>query len=183
MIASTQTNHPIAAISSGLTRSQALEDACAHLKKSGLRVTQPRVAILKALIEHVGPVSIEQIHNGLSDSACDLVTVYRCLAAFENIGIVRRSFFHNGTSLYQLERQGASDYHIISKADKSIQPLPEAAAAELAATIEKIENDLRAQGYTEIAHSVEFFANHRNKATSAAPAITRSANVEIPSIG
>lgn len=169
MIASTQTNHPIASIRSGSSQPQTLEEACVHLKKSGLRVTQPRIAIFKALISQTGPASIEQIHQALDNSACDLVTVYRCLAAFENIGIVRRSFFHNGTSLYKLERPGSADYHIIHKADKSIRPLPENAAAELASTINKIENELRAQGYAEVSHSVEFFVN----GSAQAPATTR----------
>ena len=47
MIASTQTNHPLV---SGKTEAQTpINVACAHLKKAGLRITQPRIAILTAL--------------------------------------------------------------------------------------------------------------------------------------
>lgn len=180
MIASTQTNHPLAALSASMSRNQRLDEACSRLKDSGLRVTQPRVAILKELISQTGPVSIEQIHQNLSDAACDLVTVYRCLAAFENIGLVRRSFFHNGTSLYQLERAGAHDYHVINKADHTIEPLPMELAGQLAETIAKIEDSLRERGYADVAHSVEFFTSARPQSTDASPAESRALNVEVP---
>lgn len=165
MIASTQTNHPLATITAVPSGSQALEEACAQLKKAGLRVTQPRIAILKALIGQIGPISIEQLHHSLSNSSCDLVTVYRCLAAFEEIGIVRRSFFHNGTSLYQIERAGGIDYHIINKADHSIRSLPAEATAMLSETLSKIEAHLRGLGYADVSHSVEFFASSAQEGT------------------
>lgn len=165
MIASTQTNHPLATITAVPSGSQALEEACAQLKKAGLRVTQPRIAILKALIGQIGPISIEQLHHSLSNTSCDLVTVYRCLAAFEEIGMVRRSFFHNGTSLYQLERAGGAGYHVINKADHSIRPLPAEAAAMLSETLSKIETHLSGLGYGDISHSVEFFASNAQSDT------------------
>ncbi len=160
MIASTQTNHPLAHVGTQtIGRDAPLEIACARLKSAGLRITQPRVAILKTLIEHAGPASIEQIHQGLNTNACDLVTVYRCLAAFENIGIVRRSFHHSGTSLYQIDRGDSTDYHLICKADNSIRPLSENAVARLTETVRRVEAELRAQGFTNVSHSVEFFAD------------------------
>jgi len=51
------------------------------------------VAIIEALIRREHPVSIEQLHHDLANDACDLVTVYRCLAVFEELGLVRRCFF------------------------------------------------------------------------------------------
>lgn len=183
MIASTQTNHPLATISAGLSRAQRLDEACLRLKQASLRVTQPRVAILKALIAQPHPVSIEQIHQSLSDSACDLVTVYRCLAAFESIGLVRRSFLHNGTSLYQIHSSGSSGYHIINKSDRGIEPLPAELARELSGTIRRIENELRAQGYTDVSHSVEFFTGGVQEHSLDAAAQRASANVGIPAQG
>ncbi|MFH1498287.1 MAG: transcriptional repressor [Verrucomicrobiota bacterium] len=186
MIASTQTNHPLAAVSSGVNRTQRLDEACNRLKQASLRVTQPRVAILKAMIAQPRPVSIEQIHQSLSDSACDLVTVYRCLAAFEAIGLVRRSFFHNGTSLYQIQSAGTTGYHIINKSDRDIEPLPEELAQELSGTIRRIEDELRAKGYTDVSHSVEFFTGDAKKQPPASvePVAQRAAtNVEIPAQG
>ena len=59
---------------------------------AGMRVTKPRVALVETLMKLDGPVSIERIHQQVGIKSCDLVTIYRCLAAFENLGLVRRSY-------------------------------------------------------------------------------------------
>jgi Fur family ferric uptake transcriptional regulator len=170
MIASTQTNHPLASVKTPVKTVSPLDVACARLKSAGLRITQPRIAILEALIKRSLPASIEQIHNDLPGTACDLVTVYRCLAAFEELGLVRRCFFHNGTSLYQINLGNEATYHVVNKADNSVEALDAETVAELRATLKKIEDKLRARGYTDVTHMVEFFgtpASSTNRAASA----------------
>jgi Fur family transcriptional regulator, ferric uptake regulator len=158
MIASTQTNHPLASIGQTDRGDQSLEQAFAQLRNAGLRITQPRVAILTALMKRDQPSSIEQIHGDLAEGSCDLVTVYRCLAAFEEIGLVRRSFFHNGTSLYEISSDGVARYHIVSKKTRDVRTLDAESTEELRKTVEKIEAKLCSLGYTGIGHVVEFFA-------------------------
>lgn len=159
MIASTQTNHPLASVKTGAKPQAAIDVACARLKSAGLRITQPRVAILEALIKRSSPASIEQIHTDLADSACDLVTVYRCLAAFQEVGLVRLCYFHNGTSLYQIALDGeAAPYHIVSKDSSEVEELDPQNSTELRTLIQRIEETLRARGYTDVSHLVEFFA-------------------------
>ena len=86
MIASTQTNAPLSGVQQrdGGPESP-LELATARLKAAGLRVTQPRVAILTALAAHERPATIEQIHSAIGLEACDLLTVYRCVVAFQKM--------------------------------------------------------------------------------------------------
>lgn len=158
MIASTQTNHPLAASGETLDPHSRVETACARLREAGLRITQPRIAILGVLIARGQPLSIEQIHNDLRNRSCDLVTVYRCLAAFEEIGLVRRSFFHNGTSLYQLSDRKDTVYHVVSKDGSDIRSLDAETSARLAAAIKQVEEQLKAEGYSEVSHLLEFFA-------------------------
>lgn len=158
MIASTQTNHPLAHIKKEPLPAQSLDQACNRLRTAGLRITQPRIAILKVLTARNTPTSIEQLHSDLADGSCDLVTVYRCLAAFEEIGLVRRSFFHNGTSLYQLSLGETAHYHVVSKNTGSVDQIDQESAAELRDTVARIEARLRAKGYTDVTHVVEFFA-------------------------
>lgn len=165
MIASTQTNHPLAPTKKEQAPENTLDLACGRLRGAGLRITQPRIAILKALAARSHPTSIENIHADLADGSCDLVTVYRCLAAFEEIGIVRRSFFHNGTSLYQLNLADTTHYHVVSKNTGSVEEIDPESAQELRDTVTRIEARLRAKGYADITHVVEFFAT--------APAATR----------
>lgn len=158
MIASTQTNHPLASVKTGAKPQAAIDVACARLKAAGLRITQPRVAILEALIKRSAPASIEQIHGDLTDSACDLVTVYRCLAAFQEVGLVRLCYFHNGTSLYQINLDNESPYHVVSKDTNEIEELDAESAAEIRSVVQRIEESLKARGYTDVSHMVEFFA-------------------------
>lgn len=159
MISSTQTNHPLTNYSaSSQTVGGALEQACSRLKSAGLRITQPRIAILNALINRTQPATIEQLHLDLKDSSCDLVTVYRCLAAFEELGLVRRCFFHNGTSLYQIQLNNDPVYHVVSKEGEVIETLSPALATELSAVITKIEAELKARGFNDVSHMAAFFA-------------------------
>lgn len=158
MIASTQTNHPLAGVKGADGSVNPLDSACNRLRGAGLRITQPRIAILSALINRGQPTSIEQIHGDLADGSCDLVTVYRCLAAFEEIGLVRRSFFHNGTSLYQISLGETANYHVVTKNTNTVEEIDSESAAELRATVARIEERLRARGYSDVSHVVEFFA-------------------------
>jgi len=162
MIASTQTNHPMAISQNGQKTQTSIEQACACLKNAGLRITQPRISILTSLINRSVPARIEQIHGDLPPDTCDLVTVYRCLATFQKIGLVRLSYFHNGASAYQitLNTDEAAPYHVISKEDNEVQELDAESAAELRAVISKIEERLRANGKSNVSHIVEFFVEN-----------------------
>jgi len=158
MIASTQTNHPLGHGGDTADSQSRVETACARLREAGLRITQPRIAILSVLIASGQPMSIEQIHGELRTRSCDLVTVYRCLAAFEEIGLVRRSFFHNGTSLYQLSDHKEAAYHIVTKETHEVRALDAAISARLASAIKEVEEQLKIEGYTDVSHLLEFFA-------------------------
>lgn len=157
MIASTQTNHPLVGRSSSANEKEILDAACNALRDVGLRVTQPRVAILKSLIGTEEPMSIEQLHASGEPDACDLVTVYRCLAAFEEAGLVQRSFLQNGTSLFQLITHQGPRYNLICKESGKIVPLPEKAHAALREAVSKAERELAALGVKDVSHVVEFF--------------------------
>lgn len=139
-----------------------------------MRITQPRIAILTAIINRGQPTSIEQIHDELAAGSCDLVTVYRCLGAFERIGIVRRSFFHNGTSLYDVNLDETNRYHVVCKESNRVDPIAPALTDELRRSINQIEESLRAAGYNDVSHVVEFFG----VAPQSIPA--RASNVAIP---
>jgi Fur family ferric uptake transcriptional regulator len=157
MIASTQTNSPLEDGSSPSAKQSPLNIACARLKAAGLRITQPRIAILAALAKRGQPTTIEQIHADLDAGSCDLVTVYRCLSAFEDIGLVRRSFFHNGTSLYALSLGESHPYHVICKDTNRVQEIDPQTTAELRKNVMQIEEILKARGYNNVTHVVEFF--------------------------
>ena len=165
MITNIQTNHPVIdSINLSPSLEQSLGQACARLKAAGLRITLPRVAILTTLFRQNQPVTIEHIHDNLNDRSCDLVTVYRCLAAFEELNLVRRSYFHNGTSLYQIQLGTEPVYHVVGKTDNAVTTLPDDLTSELRAVIQKIERELTSRGYTGVSHMAEFFVTAKGVA-------------------
>jgi len=150
MISATQSNHPLAAVASSVPPDSALDEARSRIRQARMRITKPRLAIIESLQRHEGPVSIERIHQELGAKVCDLVTVYRCLAAFEQLGMVRRSYLHNGTCLYELTLGTPRHYHIICKgcgATDRVDYFP----------VEGVERMLQERGYTQVSHVVEFF--------------------------
>jgi Fur family ferric uptake transcriptional regulator len=150
MIASSPSNHPLGGFSELSRARSPLDLACARLKSAGLRITQPRVAILEALIRRDRPVSIEQLHHDLANDACDLVTVYRCLAVFEDLGLVRRCFFHNGTGLYEINLNDSRHHHIVCRKCGKVERID-------ASFTEDTERMLRERGYEQVTNLVEFF--------------------------
>jgi Fur family ferric uptake transcriptional regulator len=138
-------------------RTASMEVACARLKSAGLRVTQPRLAILSALVRRGLPATIEQIHGELGGTRCDLVTVYRCMSAFEGIGLVRRTFSPGGTGVYAIDLGGAPRYHVLCRRTQRMAELEAASAGDLTRALERAENSLREMGYTDVRHVVEFF--------------------------
>lgn len=150
MIASTQSNHPLSSVKDFGRTTNPLDLACARLKTAGLRITQPRIAILEVLIQRSSPASIEQIHNNLTSDSCDLVTVYRCLAVFEELGLVRRCFFHNGASLYEINLNDSPHYHVVCRSCGKVERI------DISIT-DSVERMLRERGYEQVTHMVEFF--------------------------
>src|SRR5688500_1768129 len=171
MIATTQTNHPLSGNGKSSRVPSAIELATSKLKSAGLRITQPRLAILAALSKRDHPTSIEQLHEDVGVANCDLVTVYRCMAAFEEIGLVRRAFFHNGTALYEINLGQPTRYHVVCKATNRVDELDAATSDELRRAIESVQEKLRARGYADVGHIVEFFGVAPQNARTAAPAM------------
>lgn len=172
MIAATHSNHPLAGVHAPKTVDP-LTDALARIRKAGMRVTKPRVALIESLARRQAPVPIETLHHELTVQKCDLVTVYRCLSAFEKIGIVRRSFRHNGTSMYELVlSQQPKHYHIVCKACGATEPVDYF-------PIEGVERVLRERGFSELTHLVEFFGIC--PACQQAAAANRVAGTALPS--
>jgi Fur family ferric uptake transcriptional regulator len=140
-------------------RSFTLELLVARLKSSGLRVTGPRIAILEALSTCSQPATIEQLFLKAGNSTCDLVTIYRSMAAFERAGVVYRSgFSERGAVLYNADIGERRRYPVIRKGSEIIEELDSESSAELQATIDKIKTRLQSRGYDRLQHIVEFFA-------------------------
>ena len=85
------------------------------LKNTGLKATVPRLKILelfqKSGLRHM---SAEDVYRLVLDERADigLATIYRVLMQFEQAGILSRSQFEGGKSVYELN-QGQHHDHLV----------------------------------------------------------------------
>jgi Fur family ferric uptake transcriptional regulator len=157
MITPVHTNSPFVAVEPGGGADR--EALVAKLRLSGLRVTAPRVALLHALSGAGQPLTIDQLFSRTGDQTCDLVTIYRTMAAFERSGVVyRNGFSARGAVLFSIDRGGDRKYPLLCKGAAVAEELDDESSRELRDTIDRIKDRLRARGYGELYHSVEFFA-------------------------
>jgi len=174
MISATQSNHPLASVAGRESELAALNQAQTRIRTAGMRVTKPRVALIEVLLRQNGPVSIERIHQEVGIRSCDLVTIYRCLAAFESLGLVRRSYLHNGTCLYEQTISTDRRYHVVCKRCGRTEPAEYTLPAG-------VEQALVNKGYVQVSHVVEFFglcpacqqAEKAGARSATAPAVPR----------
>lgn len=84
-----------------------------ELRKAGLKVTLPRVKILK-ILESADPhhMSAEDVYRKLVQMEEDigLATVYRVLTQFEAAGLVKRHNFEGGHAIFEIDQREHHDH-------------------------------------------------------------------------
>jgi Fur family ferric uptake transcriptional regulator len=131
-------------------RDSHLQKALAVLEKASLRQTQPRVALLKTLISEHGPFSVDELRLLPGVKSLDRVTIYRCLTAFEELGLVRRCEFGDGASRYEYSPGSHHHHHVVCKKCRKMENLDQCVP-------ESMLKIVRSMGYEQISHSLEFF--------------------------
>ncbi|MGB7448748.1 MAG: Fur family transcriptional regulator [Ornithinimicrobium sp.] len=83
------------------------QDWTAALRHAGLRMTEPRRRLLRAL-EHFGHATPEMLVAHLAEQSSSLPasTIYRNLEALARAGLVRHSHMHAGAPAYHLPTHG-----------------------------------------------------------------------------
>jgi len=129
-------------------------DAEDALRNAGLKVTKPRLAILDLLASEHGPFTPDEIHVRVTQSkaagACDLVTIYRCLAKFEGLSLINRCDFGDGTVRYELGGKDHHHHHIICRICKRVDSLPDCPVEDKSIKMPKT-------GFRNVSHRLEFF--------------------------
>lgn len=93
------------------------------LKKSGLKVTTPRLKILSILEQDkTGHLKAEDIFSKLKDDNQDvsLATVYRVLISFEEVGLIKKHNFSDGSAVFEIN-QGEHHDHLVCNECGSIE--------------------------------------------------------------
>ena len=86
-----------------------------ELKSSGLKATLPRIKILEVFQRStVRHLTAEDVYKALLTEGADigLATVYRVLMQFEQAGILARSHFESGKSVFELN-EGQHHDHLV----------------------------------------------------------------------
>lgn len=90
-------------------------DEFEHLQRVGLKATLPRMRVLEIMRASTQRhLSAEDVYKRLLDERADigLATVYRVLAQLEQAGILARSTFDSGRSVFEID-EGAHHDHLI----------------------------------------------------------------------
>ena len=89
-----------------------LDSAVDYMRERGLRVSAARRLVVEALLAADGPMSAEQIAEGIGGRvpSSDIASVYRNLQAFEEIGLVRHVHLGHGPGLHALAVAGEREY-------------------------------------------------------------------------
>ena len=84
-----------------------------YIKKAGLKITAPRIHILKVLetnkLKHMSAEDIyQQLYN--QNVYISLATIYRVLTQFESAGLILKHNFESGHSIFELNRGKHHDH-------------------------------------------------------------------------
>lgn len=129
------------------------------IKEAGLKVTQPRVQILKifetSTQKHFSAEEIFQLLRD-DDSRVGLATIYRVLTQFESAGLVIRHNFEGGQAVFELNQGEHHDHIVDMKSGKIIEFHDE--------IIEKRQIEIaKEHGYKLIDHSLILYAEPVDK--------------------
>ena len=134
----------------------ALNSSLENLKGAGYKITEPRRSLLEAISASPGPFSADDLFKrfGRKKERLDLVTVYRSLATFVEVGILGKVELGDGILRYELrDPRGKHHHHFVCTGCRKVEPLDSCEHAE----IEAQERRLGAKGYAKLSHRLEFF--------------------------
>lgn len=120
------------------------------LEKAKLRITRPRLEVLKALIKDHGPFSVEELHKRLKRKNVDLATVYRCVDVFQEAGITVAVNFRDGVARYEFHSDEHHHHHLICLCCHRSETVDKCTAGEMDADAEK-------KGFARVFHALELF--------------------------
>ena len=125
------------------------------LKNTGLKATVPRLKILE-LFQKSGQrhMSAEDVYRFALEERADIVlaTIYRVLMQFEQAGILSRSQFEGGKSVYELN-QGQHHDHLVCLDCGRVEEFYDA-------SIEQRQHDIaHAKGFEIADHALSLYAH------------------------
>jgi Fur family transcriptional regulator, ferric uptake regulator len=130
-----------------------LVDLTDRLRRQSRKITGPRQAILELLRNQAHPLSIREIFAGLPTGISDLATIYRSMHLLEQMRMVKRFDFGDGSARFELVPEGEDGHHhhLVCTHCSVVLEIGECFP-------ECIEENLaKTSGFKGITHRLEFF--------------------------
>lgn len=119
------------------------------LKKSGLKATPGRLALLDTFADQHKPLNADQLAECTKD--IDLATIYRTIITFEKKGIIKRIDLRKGSLYYELAVD--HHHHIVCRDCGFIEDISECVLDRVAQKLSQ-----KSKKFTRIDdHALEFF--------------------------
>lgn len=136
-----------------LKKGQALSVLTGRLRRRSRKITRPRQAILEILRQHPHPLTNREILAAMPKGRCDLATVYRSMHLLEEMGMVKRFDFGDGTARFELVHEGddGHHHHLICTRCAGVVEIDECFLREIEARI------AAQNGFKFVTHKLEFF--------------------------
>jgi Fur family ferric uptake transcriptional regulator len=124
-----------------------------RLRRQARKITGPRAAILEILRQHPHPFTNKEIFAALPRGRCDLATIYRAMHLLEELGMVKRFDFGDGTARFELVGEGddGHHHHLVCTRCAEVVEIGECFPREIETRI------AAANGFTSVTHKLEFF--------------------------
>jgi Fur family transcriptional regulator, ferric uptake regulator len=81
-----------------------------ELKEKGYRLTNQRLAVLKAAMEMPGHFTAEELHSGLDRSDIGIATVYRTVQLLLEMGYLKQAHLPGGSAVYEYGEDGGHSH-------------------------------------------------------------------------
>lgn len=123
-----------------------------RLREKHFKITSPRLAVLKLLSSQTKPISIKEAHNYVKHDGCDLATIYRLFKLLEDLKLIQRVDFGDGSARFELVSHDSEHYHhIVCTKCTAVMKIEECVVKDLHAAIEN------QSGFKSVTHRLEFF--------------------------
>lgn len=135
------------------SRPQELSALKNRLRGQARKVTGPRAAILEVLRRHPHPLTNKEILAGMPAGSCDLATIYRSMHLLEQMGVVKRFDFGDGSARFELvaENDDGHHHHLVCIRCSEVVEIEECFPVNIEKRI------ATRNGFKNVTHKLEFF--------------------------
>ena len=131
-------------------------DVCSvhtRLRRESKKLTGARREILRVLEKESRPLTNKEIFRLLPKGHCDLATVYRSVQLLEELGMVKKFVFGDGSARFAFIAEGGDPHrhHLVCTQCQKIVEIGECIVRELE------ERVVARSSFKEVTHRLEFF--------------------------